>query len=255
MINENNGINYKIAICDDDKNYVEYIENLIRGCFNGKLEFFSYSSGEQLLNDVDVMHDVVFIDMQLGGIDGTETARKLREANRNAVLVFCSGVVNPTPESIKVTPYRFLLKQFDDKTMCKEITEILDKMIRSYKEEYILTRSDDGITRVYINDIAYVSKAKRGSCIHLVDPAKYEVDGELITYLHVSVLYEQLHKYGFEFAHNSYLVNCRWVVRFDKTYLVLEGGGELNISRSHYADFKKSFIKFWDKYGGGEYVD
>ncbi len=255
MINVNKKVNYKIAICDDDKNYVEYIKNMIRECFNGKLEFFSYSSGESLLHDGDMMHDVLFIDMQLGGIDGTETARKLRAMNRNAVLVFCSGVVNPTPESIKVTPYRFLLKQFDDKTMRREITEILDKMVRSYKEEYILTRSDDGITRVYINDIAYISKAKRGSSIHLVDPEKYGVTDELVTLLYVSVLYDQLHKYGFEFAHNSYLVNCRWVVRFDKNYLVLEGGGELNISRSHYTAFKKSFIKFWDKYGGGDDVD
>lgn len=255
MINENNGINYKIAICDDDKNYVEYIENMIRECFNGQLEFFSYCSGEHLLRDSDIMHDVLFIDMQLGGIDGTETARKLRKLNRNAVLVFCSGVVNPTPESIKVTPYRFLLKQFDDKTMQREITEILDKMMRSYKEEYILTRSDDGITRVYINDIAYISKAKRGSSIHLVDPEKYEASDVLLSNQHVSVLYEHLHKYGFEFAHNSYLVNCRWVVRFDKTYLVLEGGGELNISRSHYNVFKKSFIRFWDKYGGEDDVD
>lgn len=255
MINENNGVNYKIAICDDDMNYVEYIKNLIRECFKGKLEFFTYSSGERLLRDSEVMHDALFIDMQLGGIDGTETARKLRARNRNAVLVFCSGVVNPTPESIKVTPYRFLLKQFDDKTMRREITEILEKMVRSYKEAYILTRSEDGLARVYVNDIAYISKAKRGSSIHLLEPEKYEVKDELLTNLHVSVLYEQLHKYGFEFAHNSYLVNCRWVVRFDKTYLVLEGGGELNISRSHYNEFKKGFIKFWDKYGGGDGVD
>lgn len=250
MMNENKEIIYKIAICDDEKNYVEYIKELISQCFHGNLEFYTYSSGESLLRDSDIMHDALFIDMQLNGIDGTETARKLRAVNRNAVLVFCSGVVNPTPESIKLTPYRFLLKQFDDKTMRHEIMEVLDKMVKSYKEEYILARGEDGITRVYIKDIAYISKAKRGSQIHLVEPDKYEITGELVANMHVSELYDQLHKYGFEFAHNSYLVNCRWVVRFDKAYLVLEGGGELNISRSHYSEFKRGFIRFWDKYGG-----
>ena len=47
MINVNNGVNYKIAICDDDMNYVEYIKNLIRECFMGKLEFWGTAAAGQ----------------------------------------------------------------------------------------------------------------------------------------------------------------------------------------------------------------
>lgn len=243
-------MSYKIAICDDDKFYSFYIQRMVTDLFDGDIEFFKYGSGESLLRDASVMHDLVFMDIQLGGIDGTETAKVLRETNKNAVLVFCSGMVNPTPESIKVTPYRYLLKQYDDRTMKSEIVDILYKMVGSYKEEYILAKNEDGMSRIYINDIAYISKAKRGSSIHLREPEKYGVAGGYMSDIHVTELYVQLGKFGFEFAHNSYLVNCRWVVRFDKTFLVLDGGGELNISRSHYHDFKKSFIKFWNKYGG-----
>lgn len=243
-------ISYKIAICDDDDLYTSYIQRLVTDLYDGEIEFFRYSSGESLIKDVWVMHDVVFLDIQLGGIDGTETARKLRETNKNAVLVFCSGMVNPTPESIKVTPYRYLLKQYDDETMRGELIDVLDKMIRSYKEEYIIAKNEDGMCRIFINDIVYISKAKRGSRIHLREPEIYGAEDDFLSELHVLKLYAQLGKFGFEFAHNSYLVNCRWVVRFEKTFLVLEGGGELNISRSQYGEFKKSFIKFWDKYGG-----
>ena len=243
-------VSYKIAICEDDADYAAYLKKLIEESFEGILEIFLYNSGEDLLKHAKEMHDAVFMDIQLGGLDGTATAKKLRETNKNAVLAFCSGVVNPTPESIKVTPYRYLLKQFDEKTMKNEIMEILDKMVKSYKTEYILARHEYGFVRIYINDIAYITKEKRGSRIHLVEPGKYGEKEEFLTTSHLADLYKQLARFGFEFAHNSYLVNCRWVVRFDKTYLVLEGGAELNISRSRYMTFKRSFVRFWDKYGG-----
>lgn len=241
-------LGYKIAICDDDDAYIAYLKGLIEDIFNGDLRYYIYHSGEELLKEVDVLHDAVILDIQMNGIDGTMTAKKLREKNKMAVLAFCSGVMNPTPESIKMSPYRYLMKQYSDERIRSELSEVLDKMAKSYKEEYIMAENMRGRARIFINDIVYIAKIKYGSCIYLVDPSKYGNVGDLIVKKHLKELYVGLSSYGFEFAHDSYLVNCRWVKSFERTFLTLENGEELNIARSKYMRFQKSLIRYWDKY-------
>lgn len=94
---------YKIAICDDDKNYREKIEKVIEteGILpKSEIRFYEYESGKELLENADILHDLVFMDMRMPGLDGNKSVLKLREYNRAAILVFCSGYFEPTPDSI-----------------------------------------------------------------------------------------------------------------------------------------------------------
>ena len=85
------------------------------------------------------MHlDLLILDMELGGIDGDETARLFRDKLKDAVLVFCSGVRTPTVKSFKVTPYRYLLKSYSDVQFVSELKEILEEVGKKSKEEYIV---------------------------------------------------------------------------------------------------------------------
>lgn len=88
---------YKIAICDDDKNYREKIEKVIEteGILpKSEIRFYEYESGKELLENADILHDLVFMDMRMPGLDGNKSVLKLREYNRAAILVFCSGYFN-----------------------------------------------------------------------------------------------------------------------------------------------------------------
>lgn len=57
---------YKIAICDDDKNYREKIEKVIEteGILpKSEIRFYEYESGKELLKNADILHDLVFMDI------------------------------------------------------------------------------------------------------------------------------------------------------------------------------------------------
>ena len=103
-------MNYKIALCDDDTNYMDELEKLLKKCSQQEdlLEIVKCTSGEQLLNsDIDNA-DVVFLDIQLKGMDGNEISVELRKRGYQGVLVHCSGIYMPTPETIKISPYRYI---------------------------------------------------------------------------------------------------------------------------------------------------
>ncbi len=63
---------FKVAICDDDKNYRRIVKETI-GRYSssiGELVFYEYSSGEELLADIHQMHNLLFLDIQMAEIDG-----------------------------------------------------------------------------------------------------------------------------------------------------------------------------------------
>ena len=55
--------------------------------------------------------------------------------------------------------------------------------------------------------------------------------------------YKELENYQFEYAHNSYLVNLKYVTRlFSQGYIQLRDGTELNVSRSKMWNFRNALI-------------
>lgn len=55
---------YKIAICDDDKNYREKIEKVIEteGILpKSEIRFYEYESGKELLENADILHDLPWV--------------------------------------------------------------------------------------------------------------------------------------------------------------------------------------------------
>ncbi|MCA5961504.1 helix-turn-helix transcriptional regulator [Blautia sp. RD014234] len=61
---------------------------------------------------------VVTIKKICDGLDGNKSVLKLREYNRAAILVFCSGYFEPTSDSINIgQPFRYIMKDLHDRSL------------------------------------------------------------------------------------------------------------------------------------------
>lgn len=135
---------FNVAICDDDKNFIQYVEDIIKELgYAEDVKFFEYLSGEEFLFDIDERGDLdlVVLDIQMGETDGNQVSVELRKRYKSTTLVFCSGYFKPSPENIKVSPFRFLLKEYSRERMVSEFKEIF---------EY-LTNNKDGL-RLYVGE-------------------------------------------------------------------------------------------------------
>ncbi len=47
----------------------------------------------------------------MGETDGNQVSVELRKRYKSTTLVFCSGYFKPSPENIKVSPFRFFIKK------------------------------------------------------------------------------------------------------------------------------------------------
>lgn len=75
---------FKIAICDDERHFRELIHRILEE-YMGQTEMVyqidEFQSGEELLcQGIElVKYQVVFLDVNMTGLNGIETARKIRK--------------------------------------------------------------------------------------------------------------------------------------------------------------------------------
>ena len=105
-----NSVKATILVVDDSPEIQRYLRAL--------LELDAYrvetaSNGYEALQSLgDVCPDVVLLDLQMPGMDGLETLRRLKEFRSNAKVIMCSGVDDPVKirEAAALGAHGYLLK-------------------------------------------------------------------------------------------------------------------------------------------------
>lgn len=239
---------YNIAICDDDSNYIKYIKKMLirSGLKKEEVIFYPYESGEDLIQSIDTCEkiDLLILDMQMKMLDGHETARKFRSHFPASVIVFCSGVCMPTVETFETTPFRYLLKEYADERMIHELKVIITEMKNKNIEPTIIGTLRSTMVKLKLDEILYISIARRGSNIY-VNPqlVKYDINTCVSSKMKVAELYSVLKSFGFEYAHNSYIVNLNYIKRMTTQELQMSDGTILSIARSKEKDLRAAFAK------------
>lgn len=243
---------YNIAICDDDENYIRELKRVISECAGSDAEitFYEYNSGTGLLeSNIDDV-DIVFLDIQMQGMNGNETAVRLNERGYKGILVQCSGIFNPTPETIKISPYRYLLKQDPPEKTMAEMKEILDYMAENKRCHEIEGSYLREKIRFRVSDIVYITHhPKNSSVLHLCQKkAKRYSEGNIIVPYDFDELLEMFAEAGFAVPHNSYMVNLHYVTSFDsRKEIIVADGNVLSISRGKKDTFFKELAKYTRK--------
>jgi len=242
---------YKIAICDDDKNYIESLKSLIQttGVVDANLlQFYEFYSGEELLFYPDMDFDIVFMDMQMDKVDGYETAMELRKQDSKFLLIFCSGVVMPVPKFFRANVFRYLDKNSPEEECVRELCEIVKEMQMRNDSPFIMCKHSIGKERVrmYPEDVLYIAIHHTVCRVFPNDKVK-ELSRE--EYLRTSINLNAVadifsETYGFVRIHNSYIVNMAYIKEISPTSIRLTDGTALSIARSKVKHFQEAFARY-----------
>lgn len=102
----------EIAVVDDEKAIKEHICALIEEQQPGS-HIEGYATGEELLAS-GKRFDMVFLDIQMEGMNGIEAARGLRERREDTVLVFVTGIKDYVFDAFDLYAFQYLLKPIDE---------------------------------------------------------------------------------------------------------------------------------------------
>lgn len=234
----------RIAICDDEKYYRDYLKAHIESYLykeNISFDLQFYQSGEELLDqsDNDRNYDVIFLDINMHGMDGIQTAKRIREQSATIIIVFVTAFVSYALEGYSVEPIRYLVKntpQFDASII--ECMDAIRKRIYQ-REETQKFQFREGVKEIPLSRIIYIeSNLHKIYMVIKEDTVKrYTMYGKL------NDLESQL---GSRFIriHQSYIVNMNHIDYMKNYQMKMDTQEILPISKQKYKDIKMSYAAF-----------
>ena len=125
-----------IVLCDDaagDRARLrEILEDYFWMCAE-EVILKEYSSGTVLVSDIEEGYlemNVLFLDAVMAGIDGMETARRLRENGYTGSIIFLTVSRDYAVESYEVQAAGYLLKPYDTNKLTLLLDEILQRSVQ-----------------------------------------------------------------------------------------------------------------------------
>ena len=163
----------RIAICDDEKNIRELIGNKVAKQYL-EVEIVFFQSGEELLLS-DKHVDILFLDIQMSGKNGMETARELRKKDKGVILIFVTAVEEYVFQAFDVGAFNYIVKPIDDTkfvdVLCRAVDEwhSQDTNVREPEANHVMINNGGVHTKVIIEDIVYAEVFNRKVVIHKLD--------------------------------------------------------------------------------------
>ena len=172
----------KIAVCDDEEIFADRIKKLLeKQLINKGIEHKVdvYSSGIELakLGDAISEYRIVFLDIDMEGMNGIQTAEVIRTYSDDIYIAFVTAYINYAPEGYRCNAIRYILKNSDQlaASIYECMDAILDKISSSHK-----TKTIDfcgGSCEVLVNQIMYIESNKHKLLFHIIgkDPEDYSI--------------------------------------------------------------------------------
>lgn len=229
---------YRVAIVEDDKNFVEELKNhLLQYAQEEGLEFqiSAFYDGAEILENYAPVYDLILLDIEMPKVGGMETAEKIREVDEDVVLMFITNMAQYAIHGYEVGALDFVMKPVTYYTLSMKLKRAL-KRVQKKELPSILLNLSDGVKKLEVRQIYYVEVQNR--MLH------YHTDeGEFVVRSSLQAAEQTLPSNVFAKCNHWYLVNLMHVtaVRKNTAYV---GEYELEISRRNRTGFLKALAEY-----------
>jgi two-component system response regulator LytT len=226
----------RIAVCDDEELFrIEFKSVLDKVLINAEYDIDTFSGGSSLYEAfLKNPFDLVFLDIEMPGIDGITLAKRLRAVSENVQIVFLTSHIEYALEGYEVNALRYLVKPVDMNKLSEVLKYIQDK--KNNSRQIMIKQEGEDIV-IDISDIIYMESMDKN--VRIVTSKS-----EYITRYNISDYEEELKNSGFIRIHRGYLISLSKVKKIVKNDVVMDGDISLPVSRSNIKTLKDALYAY-----------
>ena len=232
----------RFAICDDEQQHINILTDYFATHKDYHIETETFESGEALLEAYHTLgdrFDALFIDMEMGGMNGIETANAIREIDERVSIVFVTSHEEYAIDCFQCSPLRFLKKPLQPEKM--------DDALRAI--EHVLTQKcavfsfyeNKNYVRLYCTDIIYCEGSRNKVMLYTIDSG-YQV------HMTIAEVEKALAKGMFYRCHKGFLVNLGYIKKIVGQDIVLHHCEKvLPIGRAYKQGLREAVVDYEER--------
>lgn len=225
----------KIAICDDENQYIDEIKEKIKRISENEIEVTSFSCTEDIKNNTQIF-DAVILDVEINNENGMDLAEYFYNLNKDCLISIFSSYPQYAVDGYKYNVYRYILKQEPDVIKDLLISETISECKR--RNFLLEIRYNNMQSYIKLQDIKFIESYGRLLTVHTL----------YADFLWNKPMYEllkEIRQYNFIQCHKSYIVNLAYISSIIKDReLLLKDGSTVPIGKKYKAELKQAIIKF-----------
>ncbi len=188
--------------------------------------------------------DLVFLDINMPGINGIEFAKNIP---KHTLIIFTTAYSEYALDSYEVEAIDYLVKPIDSERFKKAVAKAVSyhdlliseekksvENVENIENEFIFVKSDRRFFKVSLNAILFIEGLKDYVIIQMEDQ-------RLITRMNLKTMHELLPQSVFLRVNRSYIVNLNKIDSFDNNDVFINKY-EIAIGNVYRDDFFKEFV-------------
>lgn len=232
----------KIAVVEDQQETRECLCGFIKKYTEEQkipAEVVPFADGAILAEGYKPGFDILFMDVEMPGLDGFATAEKIRETDPDVVLIFVTNMAQYAIRGYEVDALDYVLKPVNYYQFSTKLSRAVQRVQRRKGGQIILQLAGGGIQLLDTGEIFYLETRSRMLYYHTAK-------GEFAVRASLQSAEKQLQPYHFVRCNQCYLVNLSYVRGIENDFALVQND-RLEISRRQ----RNAFLTAVASYVGG----
>lgn len=235
---------YSFAICDDEKFFVNKLEDKVTEFCKQKMLPFqvrSYNNSKFLLEDIEggMIYDIFLLDIEMPSLDGLELAMEIRKYYTDAVIIFITSHQEYMEKSFELYVLRYVSKA-NIGTKLELALDAAVTLLSSKTDTYYVYETAKSISRIYYKDVRFIYKNSKNTVFRLIK-------GEIRERKTLEQIYAIVKDYGFIYVNRGNIVNIVHIEEIVGREVIITGGDILPISDTYFSETKNKICNYWRK--------
>lgn len=226
----------KTAVCDDDQLIREQMRGILEKQGEYPCSVRLFRSGEELLRDEETF-DLIFLDIDMKGIDGLQTAAQIRKRDKRVKIIYLTSYKDYTPHAFRVHAFAYLLKPVKEEQIYAQLREAALYSTSEKPPTVLDFWTTDGTVRLSPEDIRYFEYIDRKIRI-VAGEREYRMVGR------IADTADRMRQWDFCMPHKSFVVNLYYVKSIKGAEVTLMDGTVLPLSQKKAAAFREQMNEY-----------
>lgn len=227
----------KVLICDDEKIYTDELSKYVSEYMEAKKTNFDLTV-TQSPNEImatNTCYDLVFLDIQMDGVNGITLAEELKRRNEKTIIFFITSYNEYQDSAMDLRAFRYFEKPFNPTRLFSSLDKAMEYLDVIYVDVFFY--SGNLCKKIPTDKIISIRRENRKTIMSTFD-------GEYIVREPLEKWVEKLPLSYFYLVHKSFFVNLHYIDQYTYSELIMTNRERIPIAPRKQADFHK----YWYSY-------